>query len=54
MEKEAINKSCPTQPAKYARKLSVPGKESLQEDLGVVLQEIADGADPADSLKKLN
>lgn len=40
--------------AKHARKLSVPGKESLQEDLGVVLQEIADGADPADSLKKLN
>ncbi|MGS2664743.1 ABC transporter substrate-binding protein [Corynebacterium glucuronolyticum] len=40
--------------AKYARKLSVPGKESLQEDLGVVLQEIADGADPTDSLKKLN
>lgn len=40
--------------AKNARKLSVPGKESLQEDLGVVLQEIADGADPADSLKKLN
>lgn len=40
--------------AKYPRKLTVPGKESLQDDLGVVLQEIADGADPAKTLKKLN
>lgn len=40
--------------AKYARKLSVPGRESLQDDLGIVLQEIADGADPKASLAKLN
>jgi raffinose/stachyose/melibiose transport system substrate-binding protein len=40
--------------AQFARKLTVPGRESLQDDLGIVLQEIADGADPAISLAKLN
>lgn len=40
--------------AEFGRKLTVPGRESLQDDLGIVLQEIADGADPATSLAKLN
>lgn len=40
--------------ASYPRKLTVPGKESLENDLGIVLQNIADGADPADELATLN
>lgn len=40
--------------AKYARKLNVPGWDSLQDDLGIVLQEIAGGADPAATLATLN
>lgn len=31
--------------AKYPRKLTVPGKDSLENDLGVVLQNIANGSD---------
>jgi raffinose/stachyose/melibiose transport system substrate-binding protein len=38
----------------YPRKLSVSGQESLETDLGVVLQNIADGADPASELATLN
>ncbi len=40
--------------AKYDRKLSVPGKESLENDLGVVLQNIAGGADVKTELATLN
>lgn len=40
--------------AKYPRKISVPGWDSLEDDLGVVLQEIAGGADPASKLASLN
>jgi raffinose/stachyose/melibiose transport system substrate-binding protein len=38
----------------YARKLVAPGRESLESDLGIVLQNIADGADPATELATLN
>jgi raffinose/stachyose/melibiose transport system substrate-binding protein len=38
----------------YPRKLSAPGRDSLETDLGVVLQNIADGADPASELGSLN
>ena len=38
----------------YPRKLSAPDNESLETDLGVVLQNIATGADPADELSTLN
>lgn len=40
--------------SKYPRKLVVPGWDSLENDLGIVLQEIADGADPASALGTLN
>lgn len=40
--------------AKFARKLVVPGKESLENDLGVVLQNIAGGASVAAELATLN
>ncbi|MDR1851654.1 MAG: ABC transporter substrate-binding protein [Propionibacteriaceae bacterium] len=39
---------------KYARKLVAPGRDSLENDLGVVLQNIADGADPKKELATLN
>lgn len=38
----------------YPRKLSVPGQDSLESDLGIVLQNIAGGADPAAELATLN
>ncbi|MDR0959986.1 MAG: extracellular solute-binding protein [Propionibacteriaceae bacterium] len=40
--------------AQYDRKLVSPGRDSLENDLGVVLQNIADGADPATELATLN
>ncbi|MEV0143473.1 MULTISPECIES: ABC transporter substrate-binding protein [unclassified Nonomuraea] len=40
--------------SKYPRKLSVSGKDSLEKDLGVVLQNIANGADPSKELASLN
>ncbi|MCI7672213.1 MULTISPECIES: ABC transporter substrate-binding protein [Schaalia] len=39
--------------ATYARKLNVPGWDSLQEDLGAVLQKIAGGSDPKTELETL-
>lgn len=42
------------QNAKYARKLIAPGNESLETDLGVVLQNIASGADVQKELATLN
>ncbi|MCI7457335.1 ABC transporter substrate-binding protein [Actinomyces urogenitalis] len=38
----------------YARKLVAPGNDSLEADLGAVLQAIAGGADPKTELAKLN
>lgn len=38
----------------YARKLNAPDKPSLENDLGVVLQNIAGGADPRAELATLN
>ena len=38
----------------YARKLVSPGNDSLESDLGIVLQRIGDGADPASELASLN
>ncbi len=40
--------------AKYPRKINVPGWDSVQDDLGIVLQNIAGGADPAAELATLN
>lgn len=40
--------------SKYPRKLNVPGWDSLQDDLGIVLQDIAGGANPATALATLN
>lgn len=40
--------------SKYDRKLIVPGNESLEADLGVVLQNIAEGGDVAKELATLN
>ena len=40
--------------SEYPRKLSVPGRDSLENDLGIVLQNIAGGADPATELATLN
>lgn len=42
------------QASQYPRKLVAPGNDSLETDLGVVLQNIADGADPATELATLN
>lgn len=42
------------QASTFPRKLVSPGNESLENDLGVVLQNIADGADPATELASLN
>ncbi|HAS30930.1 MAG TPA: hypothetical protein DCS84_01300 [Microbacterium sp.] len=42
------------QASEYPRKLVSPGNDSLETDLGVVLQNIADGADPASELATLN
>jgi raffinose/stachyose/melibiose transport system substrate-binding protein len=42
------------QESTFARKLVAPGNESLETDLGVVLQNIAGGADPAKELATLN
>jgi raffinose/stachyose/melibiose transport system substrate-binding protein len=42
------------QSSEYARKLLAPGRDSLENDLGIVLQNIADGADPASELATLN
>ncbi|WP_308164455.1 extracellular solute-binding protein [Agromyces sp. ISL-38] len=42
------------QSSEYARKLLAPGRDSLENDLGIVLQNIADGADPATELATLN
>jgi len=41
------------QASKYARKLVAPGNDSLENDLGIILQKIADGADPASELAAL-
>lgn len=38
----------------YARKVVAPGNQSLETDLGIVLQNIAEGADPATELATLN
>lgn len=40
--------------SKYPRKLIVPGWDSLENDLGIVLQNIAGGADPKSELATLN
>lgn len=42
------------QASTFPRKLVAPGNDSLETDLGVVLQNIADGADPATELATLN
>ena len=42
------------QASEFPRKLVAPGNDSLETDLGVVLQNIADGADPASELATLN
>lgn len=42
------------QASKFARKLVAPGNDSLENDLGIVLQKIGDGADPASELATLN
>lgn len=42
------------QESKFARKLVSPGNDSLESDLGLALQRIADGADPAAELATLN
>ena len=42
------------QASSYPRKLTSPGNDSLETDLGVVLQNIAAGADPATELAMLN
>lgn len=42
------------QASQWARKLVSPGNDSLESDLGIVLQNIADGADPATELATLN
>ncbi len=42
------------QASRFPRKLVAPGNDSLETDLGVVLQNIADGADPATELATLN
>lgn len=42
------------QASEHPRKLTVPGNDSLENDLGIVLQNIADGADPATELATLN
>jgi len=42
------------QASTYSRKLVAPGRDSLESDLGIVLQNIADGADPATELATLN
>lgn len=42
------------QASTFARKLVSPGNESLETDLGVVLQNIAEGADPKAELATLN
>lgn len=42
------------QASQYARKLVSPGNDSLESDLGIVLQNIAEGADPASELATLN
>jgi raffinose/stachyose/melibiose transport system substrate-binding protein len=38
----------------YSRKLVAPGRDPLENDLGVALQNIADGADPKKELATLN
>jgi raffinose/stachyose/melibiose transport system substrate-binding protein len=40
--------------AEYPRKLSSPDNSALENDLGVVLQNIAGGADPKTELATLN
>lgn len=40
--------------AKYPRKLTVAGKDSLENDLGIVLQNIANGSDVKSELATLN
>lgn len=42
------------QDSTFARKLVVEGRDSLETDLGIILQNIADGADPAKELATLN
>lgn len=42
------------QASKYARKLISPTNDGLESDLGIVLQNIANGADPASELATLN
>jgi raffinose/stachyose/melibiose transport system substrate-binding protein len=42
------------QDSQYARKLVSPGNDALENDLGIILQKIADGADPASELATLN
>jgi raffinose/stachyose/melibiose transport system substrate-binding protein len=42
------------QASTHARKLLSPGNDSLENDLGIVLQNIAGGADPATELATLN
>lgn len=42
------------QASEFPRKLVAPGNDSLETDLGTVLQNIADGADPAAELATLN
>lgn len=42
------------QNSEYARKLVSPDNDALENDLGIVLQRIADGADPASELATLN
>lgn len=42
------------QASTYPRKLSVSGKDSLENDLGIALQNIAGGADPKTELATLN
>lgn len=42
------------QGAKYSRKLISPTNKGLESDLGIVLQNIANGADPASQLASLN
>lgn len=42
------------QASTHARKLLAPGNDALDNDLGIVLQNIADGADPASELATLN
>ncbi|WP_187994508.1 ABC transporter substrate-binding protein [Schaalia sp. JY-X159] len=40
--------------SRFPRKLNVSGWDSLEQDLGIVLQDIAGGADPAATLATLN